>query len=80
MRIEMKAKPANSNQAQKKPNIVQVFGSVAAAAFGVQSSKNKERDFKKGKLGTFVAAGIIFTALFVLGLYLVVSTVLGNAS
>lgn len=57
----------------------QVIGSVLAAAFGVQSSKNRERDFKEGKFLTFIVAGIVFTALFVGTVYLVVTTVLENA-
>lgn len=58
---------------------ISAFASVFAAAFGVQSSKNRERDFKQGKFGTFVAAGLVFTALFVGTVYLVVTTVLENA-
>lgn len=58
---------------------LQVVGSVLAAALGVQSSRNRERDFKQGHFGVFIAAGIIFTALFVGAVYLVVTTVLSNA-
>lgn len=76
----MKDKFVSSTKEHKKPNMFQVFGSVAAAAFGVQSSENRERDFKKGKFSTFVIGGIVFTVLFVLGVYLVVSAVLGSAS
>lgn len=64
---------------KKRLNPLQVVGSVLAAGFGVQSSKNRERDFKQGSFGTFIAAGIIFTVLFIGVLYLVVSTVLSNA-
>ena len=64
---------------EKRLNPLQVVGSVLAAGFGVQSSKNRERDFKQGSFGTFIAAGIIFTILFVGAVYLVVSTVLSNA-
>ena len=58
---------------------LQVAGSVLAAAFGVQSSKNRERDFKGGSFLPFIIAGVLFTALFVGSVYLVVSTVLENA-
>lgn len=58
---------------------LQVVGSVFSAALGVQSSENRERDFKKGRFGVFIAAGIIFTALFVGTVYLVVSAVLSSA-
>ncbi len=70
----------NSAKKQKKPNIFQVFVSVAAAAFGVQSKENRERDFKQGKFSTFVMGGLVFTVLFIMCVYLVVSAVLGSAS
>jgi len=60
-------------------NPLRVVGSVLAAGFGVQSAKNRERDFKEGKFATFVVAGILFTALFVASVYLVVTVVLENA-
>ncbi len=63
---------------EKRLNPLQVIGSVLAAAFGVQSSRNRERDFKQGSFGPFIAAGIIFTALFIGVLYLVVTTVLSG--
>ena len=71
-----------SDQDQKKKssfNPLRVIGSVLAAGFGVQSGKNRERDFKEGKLTTFLVAGILFTALLVVSIYFVVSLVLENA-
>ena len=46
-------------------NLKELSGSVAAAALGVQSSENRERDFSRGKLHQFVLAGVLATALFV---------------
>ena len=63
---------------KQKPSFGQVVLSTLAAAIGVQSNKNRERDFKGGSIKAYVAAGLIFTALFVLALVLVVKTVLGN--
>jgi hypothetical protein len=40
--------------------------SVLAAAFGVQSGKNRARDFSHGKPSHFIVLGILFTTLFVL--------------
>ncbi len=74
--------PVESEENQRREerlNPLQVIGSVFAAAFGVQSSKNRERDFKEGRFVTFIIAGLVFTALFVGTVYLVVSTVLENA-
>ncbi len=68
------------NSARKpKPTPLHVIGSVLAAAIGVQSSKNRERDFKHGKASTHIIADIGFTALFGLTVFTVVKLVLSNA-
>lgn len=56
-----------------------VVFSTLAAGFGVQSSRNRERDFKQGKAGPFIVAGLIFTVLFIGGVLLVVNLVLNAA-
>ncbi len=64
-------------EGQKKGmNLRQVIGSVFAAGLGVQSSKNRKRDFSEGSAGTFIAAGLVFTLLFIGSVYLVVRLVL----
>jgi DUF2970 family protein len=71
-----------TDEADKKSgsmNPFQVIGSVFAAGLGVQSSKNRERDFKQGKFGVFLAAGFIFTLLFIGTVYTIVQLVLKNA-
>ena len=50
--------------------------SVLAAAFGVQSGKNRARDFSRGKPSHFIALGLMFTALFVVVLFALVQLVL----
>jgi hypothetical protein len=62
-----------------KPRLRQLIGSVLSAAVGIQSSKNHARDFKHGKLPVFVAAGIIFVAVFIAMVYAAVSLVLQQA-
>ena len=52
-----------------------IIQSALAAAIGVQSKKNRERDFQEGNAGTFIAAGIIFTALFIATVMTVVQLV-----
>lgn len=71
-----KAKPDD----QPTLNAMQVIASVFAAGLGVQSSKNRERDFKQGRIGVFVAAGVIFTLLFIAVMFTVVQLVLKGAS
>ena len=43
-----------------------VLKSALAAAVGVQSSKNRERDFEHGKPIHFIVAGILLTITFLL--------------
>lgn len=50
--------------------------SVIQASFGVQSKANKERDFANGSVKGFIAAALVFTALFILTLVIVVRSVL----
>lgn len=69
----------SDQEPSKKPlTLLQIIGSVLAAAFGVQSNKNRERDFTQAKPGTYIIAGLIFTFLFVLSLALVVKLILGS--
>ncbi len=58
---------------------LQVVKSVLAAGLGVQSSKNRERDFNRGRAGVFIAAGIIFTLVFIATVVTVVRLVLSSA-
>lgn len=57
-----------------------VISSVFAAGLGVQSSRNRERDFKQGKAGVFIAAGLIFTLLFIVAVAVIVQLVLRATS
>lgn len=63
----------------QKPGFWAIVVSTIAAAFGVQSRVNQERDFKHGNIWVFITAGIVFTVLFVVVVYLVVQGVLANA-
>ena len=56
----------------------QVIGSVLAAGFGVQSAKNKQRDFQQGSFTIFVIVGIVFTVALIGALTAVVLTVLAS--
>ena len=60
----------------KTPSIKDTFKSVAAAFFGVQSNKNREKDFAQGKLSHFIVVGIISVIMFIAVLVLVVSLVI----
>ena len=60
-----------------KPTLIEVIKSVVSAAIGVQSDKNRKKDFEEGKLSTYLIAGLIFTVLFVISLIFLVTTILG---
>lgn len=61
-----------------KPSIIQTIKSILAAFIGVQSDKNRQSDFERGSLTTYVIAGLVFTIAFVSVLVFVVSSVLGD--
>jgi hypothetical protein len=64
---------------EKPPTLWQVIASVSASFFGVQSSKNRERDFKHGKPAHFIGIAIAATVVFVLVLVLLVKLALRKA-
>ena len=65
--------PSKDNQ---PPTFLQMLQSVLAAAFGVQSGKNRASDFSHGKPSHFVVLGILFTVVFALTLFGIVKLVL----
>ena len=69
--------PENKEKPQKLTPW-QIICSVFAAAFGVQTDKNRERDFQHGNIYSFIAAGVIFTAFFVIGTVFLVKFILAD--
>jgi hypothetical protein len=65
-------------QKPNKPSLGAVIKSILAAGIGVQSDKNRTRDFEQGNPLTFIIGGIVFTLLFISTLALVVGFVLSN--
>ena len=56
---------------EKKPSergtgLTNVLKSTAAAAFGVQSQANRERDFAQGRPIHFIIAGLVATVVLLL--------------
>ena len=56
-----------------------LIGSLFAGAFGVQTKKNRDRDFKQGKFHHFIIGGIIFAIIFVLAVAGIVKLVMSSA-
>ena len=61
-----------------KVTFIQVMTSVLAAMFGVSTEKNRERDFKKGKLWHYIVGGLLFAAIFIAVLIFVVNMALSD--
>lgn len=59
-------------------SFLQVLWSTLAAAFGVQTRHNMERDFSRGEVFQFVMAGVIFTVIFVVSMIALVLFVVAN--
>ena len=54
-----------SDDNKQQPGLWQVAQSVGAALFGVQTSKNYERDFTRGKPSQYIILGLIGVAIFI---------------
>lgn len=66
-----------SDSKDDKPlRFIEMLHSVLAAAFGVQSGRNRERDFSRGKPSHFIALGVLFTLVFAAALFGIVKLVL----
>lgn len=66
-----------SDDPQEKPlTLRQMLHSVLAGALGVQSSKNRARDFTHGKPSHFILLGVGFTLVFVLVILGIVQLIL----
>jgi hypothetical protein len=70
------AEPGRTGQGTGFWNVLQ---SVAAAMIGVQSRKNRERDFTHGKPIHFIVGGLIGTAVFLLVIWLIVQYLLATS-
>ena len=64
---------------EKKPNILQVIISVLASLLGVQSARNRERDFTRGDPKDYIGVYVALVVLFVVGMMVVVNMVLASA-
>ncbi len=67
------------DQSKLQPTLWDVIKSVLASFFGVQSNKNRERDFQHGKPMHFIVVGLVLTLVFILLIWGLVKLVLGLA-
>ncbi len=72
-------KPTEQDQqGVEKLSFLQVVGSVLAGALGVQSCKNRQRDFAQNSFMPFIVGGVIFTIVFVGSILLLVNVFLSG--
>jgi hypothetical protein len=63
---------------KQKPSLISVVKSILAAGIGVQSDKNRTRDFEQGNPLTFIIGGIVFTLVFIATIATIIGVVLSN--
>ncbi|MDP4986548.1 MAG: DUF2970 domain-containing protein [Porticoccaceae bacterium] len=74
----------NSQQAEEqspvKPKVKlwSVVKSILAAGIGVQSNKNREKDFQEGSPLAFIIGGFVFNLLFIVTVETIVCVVLSK--
>ena len=67
-----------NNDKKSEVSAWSILLSAFAGLIGIQSDKNRERDFKSGKFWYFFLAGIVVTLLFILGVWLMVKLILST--
>ena len=61
----------------EKPTLWRIILSTLAAAFGVQSDRNRKQDFTYGNIYVYIIAGVVFTLLFIAAIVALAHLVLG---
>ena len=71
--------PAGGAPERSGTRLLEVVQSVGAGLLGVQSSRNRERDFTRGKPLHFIVGGVLGTLLFLLAVWLFVRVLIATA-
>lgn len=72
--------PKDEPSDKKNNGLFTIVGSILAAAIGVQSNKNRERDFETKSIWPYVFGGIVFTVGFIVVLVTIVKFILANSA
>lgn len=64
----------------EKLSFIDVIKSVLASFFGVQSDKNRRRDFQQGSPAQFILVGLVLTIIFIVGMIVIVKIILATAT
>lgn len=65
-----------TKQDARSPGLMDVLKSVIASMFGVQSNRNREKDFTHGKPWQYIIIGLLMTVVFMLTVWGVVKLVM----
>lgn len=65
----------DSQKNDRKTSFLEVCQGVLAGLFGVQSQKNRERDFKRGNGGDYILIYTVMVVALVIGMVVVVNMV-----
>lgn len=79
MSTQPEEQDAPKNDREKSGGFLAVVQSTLAALLGVQSGKNRERDFKQKDASQYIIAGIITVFILLIGMYTLVSYVISTA-
>lgn len=66
------------SEPKPKVGLISLILTIMAAAIGVQTKKNLEKDFSQSSPIPYIIGGVIFTALFMTTVILVVKLVLSE--
>lgn len=75
----MKTEDSEPEPAPRRVSLWQTLQSVSASMFGVQSSKNRQRDFTHGNPLHFIIIGLLAVGVFIAVLIVIVKLVLHYA-
>ena len=64
---------------KKQPSLFNIIQSVLAAMVGIQSDKNRERDFESGHIGNYIFVGIVMVIIFIFTLISIVDSILESS-
>ena len=76
----MNQQNTKATKSRKGTGLINTIISTLAAAGGVQTKSNRERDFEHGKPSTFIIAGLVFVIVFIAAMYGVVQLVMSLAT
>lgn len=68
----------NPQDTASRPRLLQVIHSIGAALLGVQSHRNRERDFTRGDPKDFILVFVVAVVLFTIGMAIAVNVMLSG--